>query len=209
MLQLNQNDPLLEAKVSYYRRDLTSPYRRIRVCVSDNENTKLMFAMLRIIEADRADIDLLISTAGSTLYRSIRDAQVAVSLKNEIRAMQLLLSMCNDMLKAYPTSYEDDCERLAHGDLQPFTNERHAVIQVKGEKEVLLFFQEFSTIALQMLQVRDGDRFEALLESIRVLKDPLIFHYCRGTVGRLLHDDMRRQLDHRSRNMDLTRPTIV
>ena len=209
MLSLDRNDPLLEAKTSYYRRDLSIPYRRIRVCVSDNENTKMMLSLLRIIEADRSDIDLLMSTSGSSLYRSIRDAQVAISLKNELRAMKLLHQICEEYLNAYPTTFDQDCERLQYGNLQPFSNERHALIQIKGEKEVLLFFRDFASVATQLLQVKDADHFESLLECVRVLKDPVVYQYCRGTIGRLLHDDMRRQLEHRKRDMDLTRPTIV
>jgi hypothetical protein len=36
-------------KCTFYRRDLAIPSRRIRVCVSDNENTKLLLSMLRVV----------------------------------------------------------------------------------------------------------------------------------------------------------------
>jgi len=124
-------------------------------------------------------------------------------------AMKLLLQICCDYLKAYPTTYQNDCEQLQNGNLQPFSNERHALIQVKGEKEVLLFYKDFANVAIQLLQVQDADHFDSLLESVRVLKDPILYQYCRGTIGRLLHDDMRRQLEHKKKDMDLTRPTIV
>eukprot|EP01036_Dinobryon_divergens_P024547 gene24547-33010_t len=53
LLELNKSDPLFESKCSFWRRDLSVPYRRIRVCVGDNENSKTMLAFLRIAEAVR------------------------------------------------------------------------------------------------------------------------------------------------------------
>jgi len=52
-LELKKSDPLFDVKCTFYRRDLTIPHRRVRVCVSDNENTRLLLALLRVIEADR------------------------------------------------------------------------------------------------------------------------------------------------------------
>ena len=40
-------------------------------------------------------------------------------------------------------------------ELEPFSNERHAIIQVKGEKEVLLFLKDFAETGLSLLQVRE------------------------------------------------------
>ena len=150
------SDPLYESKCSYWRRDFSIPVRRIRVCASDNENTKILLAMLRIIEADKFDFETLVASAGSSSsYRSIRDAQVAISVHNEQNAMHLLIQICNNYLKKYPTSYEDDCNRLRYGNLTPFSNERHALIQVKGEKEVLLFFKDFAYTASSLLNITD------------------------------------------------------
>ena len=53
LLELSKSDPLFESKCSFWRRDLSVPYRRIRVCVGDNENSKTMLAFLRIAEAVR------------------------------------------------------------------------------------------------------------------------------------------------------------
>jgi hypothetical protein len=53
LLEMRRTDPLFDVKCAFYRRDLSVPQRRVRVCVSDNENTKLLLALLRVIEADR------------------------------------------------------------------------------------------------------------------------------------------------------------
>ena len=46
-VELDRTDPLFKAKSSFWRRDLSVPSRRIRCCVSDNENFKIMMAFLR------------------------------------------------------------------------------------------------------------------------------------------------------------------
>lgn len=53
MFEVRKTDPLFDVKCTFYRRDLAIPHRRVRVCVSDNESTKTMLALLRVIEADR------------------------------------------------------------------------------------------------------------------------------------------------------------
>lgn len=199
---------MYEAKISFYRRDLAIPYRRVRVCVSDNDNTKIMLAILRIIVADKEDFDMLVSCSGSSIYRSIRDAQIAISLTNEYRAMTLLKSICDSYLSKYPCTYDEDCARLRENKLAPFSNERHAVIQVKGEKEVLLFLKDWAVTACELLQANDMHQFDEQLEDIRCRKHSLIYQYCRSIISRLLQDEIRR-IEIRRRNVDLSRPTVV
>lgn len=210
LVELKNTDPLYDAKCTYYRRDFMVPYRRIRVCVSDNENTKLLLAMLRLIESDKEDLEILLSCSGSSMYRSIRDADIAISLKNELRMLQSLVRLIDEHLRQYPTTFEEDVHRLQHGNVPLFSNERNALIQVKGEKEVLLFFRDFANTGAIGLKLRDLSEFDEFLNQVRVSKHTLIFQYCRGTVGRLLHEEIRRG-DYRAshRNIDLSKPTVV
>lgn len=186
------------------------PYRRMRVCVSDNENTKLLLAILRLIESDKEDLEILLSCSGSSMYRSIRDAHVAISLKNELRTLQSLVHVCDDHLRKYPTTLDEDSHKLMHGNVPLFSNERNALIQVKGEKEVLHFFRDFASTGIIGLKLKDLGDFDEFLNQVRVNKHTLIFQYCRGTIGRLLHEELRRG-DYRShqRNMDMSKPTVV
>jgi len=43
--------------------------------------------------------------------------------------------------------------------LEPFSNERHAIIQVKGEKEVLLYLKDFAETGLNLLRIKDQKEF--------------------------------------------------
>lgn len=208
---MNPEEELYDLKLAYFRRDLAHmPYRNIRVSVSENDNTKLMLSFLRIIVADKEDFDRLTSPMmGLSSIPSIRDAQVAISVSNELRAMQYLRDLCDTYLSRYPTTYESDVERLKSDDsLVLYSNERHAVIQVRGEKEVLLFFRDFAESGIKLLQAPDMDAFDVLLEEIRLSKDVIIFYYCRSVCGRLLHEN-RRRAERNIRSYDLARPTVV
>jgi hypothetical protein len=175
-----------------------------------------MLAMLRIIEADQDDFDVLTgagannNTAANSAYRSIRDAQSPVGLKNETRAMQHLQSLCAEYLAAYRTTYEDDCRRLASpGEVAPFSNERHALIQVKGEKEVLIFYKDFADTALGLLQKRgDSREFEYAMEDVLAHKHPLVQQYASGVILRLRQEELRRQ-EIRQKSLDFSKPTVV
>lgn len=157
----------------------------------------------------RDDFDMLVSCSGNSLYRSLKDAQLAISVRNELRAMQSLLLLASDYLGQYPTAFEDDVARLqSDSQLAPFSNERHALIQVKGEKEVLLFLQDFAMTAITLLQATDVNHFEDILEQVRATKHPVIYFHGKNALSRLLQDEQRRA-DSRRRKMDLTRPTVV
>lgn len=59
-------------------------------------------------------------------------------------------------MAAYPQPLSEDLLQLATpGLLPPFSNQRHAVIQVAGEKEVLLHYRELCKVALQLIDSED------------------------------------------------------
>ena len=209
-----QTDPLYDQKCNFWRRDGSLPSRRIRVSVCDNENSRIMFALLRVIEADHDDFEKLVSLAGSAggsnAYRSVKDAQTPISCMNELRAMRLLRLVVDEYLSAYPATYEDDCKRLASVDapIVPFSNERHALIHVKGEKEVLLFYRDFAETACHLLEIRDDAMFERELAEIRPKKHLVIQQYLTSVASRLRSDDRQRR-EMRQKNVDYSRPTVV
>ncbi len=165
--------------------------------------------MLRLIEADNEDFEMLIASSPSSFYRSIRDAQTAINLKNEIKSMQLLARICDNYLSLYPATYEDDCIRLATGNVPLFSNERNALIQVKGEKEVLLFYKDFALTVVKLMNSSDLEEFDEMLDSIRQSKHSFTFQYCRGSVARLFQEELRRGERRSKQVLDLTRPTVV
>jgi hypothetical protein len=89
--------------------------------------------------------------------QQVRDVNAPISMRNERAALQLLSSMVTELLTKYPKSLAEDLELLAagpdSGGLAPFSNERHAVIQVAGEKEVLVHYRTHCRQALAALAV--------------------------------------------------------
>lgn len=130
-----------------------------------------MFALLRIIIANQEDLE-------SSVESSIRDAQIAISSNNEFRMLQQLIRICDNHLLAYPTIYEQDFERLKNNNLQQFTNERNVLIQIKGEKEILLYLKDFALTVLKLISAKTHEEFDELLNYVRINKHISIFQYC-------------------------------
>jgi hypothetical protein len=129
------------------------------------------------------------SGGGANNYRTIRDAQTAISVRNELKAMALLHATCDEHLSKYPTTYETDCEAITSGKYPPFSNQMHACIQVRGEKEVLLFYKDLAKTALDVLVIEDPQIFHDTLENIRMQKHNIIYQYVRSTVLRLRQEE--------------------
>ena len=176
---MTRGDPLYSDKLSFWRRDGSLPSRRIRVLIGENDSSKLLFSMLRVIVADRTDF-LQVSTAPRTNH-SLRDAYFPINLRNEIRAMSLLVSICEDYLSRYPTSYEADCERLDGKEVALFSNERHALIQIKGEKRVLLHYKFLAQTAIRFLSTDgyDPDEVDDFLYELTKIGESVIQVHCR------------------------------
>merc|ERR1712183_257759 len=73
---------------------------------------------------------------------------------NERMAMMNLLQIISTALAQYPTSLSVDKADLLNERLYPpFSNQRHAKIQVRGEKEVLHHFALWARTALEVLDI--------------------------------------------------------
>ena len=158
--------------------------KRIRICVSNNENTRLLFSLLRALVCSREELRAVTSpissdssvsralfgitdpsrtvTASSgsttTYYRTCRDIRHPISLRNERAAMRLLLEVIGRQLALYPTSLAQDVSDLMDERAFPrFSNKRHAKIQVRGEKEVLHHFARWARTSLDVLDVIESE----------------------------------------------------
>lgn len=153
--------------------------KRIRVCVSNNENTRILFSMLRVIVADESELRVITSSAASLvtsspnlsramlglsgtsgLYRTCRDIRCPISLRNERAAMDHLLGVTARALRMYPTTLSQDIvDLLDEGPFPRFSNKRHAKIQISGEKEVLHHFAEWARTALEVMDVIERELY--------------------------------------------------
>ena len=92
------------------------------------------------------------SSSGSG--RTCQDVRYPINLRNERRAMEILLGMTSRALSAYPTSLADDLSDLMDEVAYPkFSNRRNAKIQVRGEKEVLHHFALWARTAIHVIDI--------------------------------------------------------
>ncbi|MGK3744469.1 MAG: histone-lysine N-methyltransferase SETD3 [Bacillariaceae sp.] len=178
-LNLSPEDPLYQLKLDFWIRGEVNPNlssssktnnaKRVRVCVSNNENTRLLFSLLRAMNCSAEEFRAITSPVTSDMrslfvaehrssltgyYRSCRDIRHPLSLRNERMAMMNLLQIISIALAQYPTSLSIDKVDLSDERLYPpFSNVRHAKIQVRGEKEVLHHFARWARTALEVLDV--------------------------------------------------------
>ncbi|KAL3781897.1 hypothetical protein HJC23_004082 [Cyclotella cryptica] len=148
------------------------PTKRIRVCVSNNENTRVLFSMLRVLACNSAELDRIswggrtATAAGQRLYgvpgmaspsapfRTCRDIRYPISLRNERCAMEILREITENALSKYPTSLSQDAADLQDENAYPkYSNKRHAKLQVHGEKEVLHHFALWARTAIHVIDI--------------------------------------------------------
>ena len=187
-LTLNPEDPLFAQKLEFWMRgevNMTkSNTKRIRVCVANNENTRLLFSLLRAMNCNMDELRAITTPvtndmrnlfspehrgALATYYRSCRDIRHPLSLRNERACMVHLLQIISSALAQYPTSLAQDKADLADEDAFPrFSNKRHAKIQVRGEKEVLHHYARWARTALDVLEVIEHELKEEQQRGIEV-----------------------------------------
>ena len=95
----------------------------------DTEMLKEMFAFLRVVHAEAEEMALL-RAAPDPRTR----AKAILSTKNEQKLIPAFVAACEERLKAYETSVEDDERLLEQGKLS--LNERNCVVMRLGEKRI-------------------------------------------------------------------------
>lgn len=156
--------------------------KRVRVCVSNNENTRILFSMLRVLACNSAEIEHISrlgaysvgpsttaqrlfglpltgapggpSASNSSALRTCRDIRYPINPYNERRAMELLLDLTGRALSKYPTSLAQDNSDLLDEVAYPkYSNKRNAKLQVRGEKEVLHHFALWARTAIHVIDI--------------------------------------------------------
>lgn len=221
LFHLSKQDPLYDRKCTIWSRDNFIPSRRLRIGIIDNENYRYSLAMLRIIVANESDILKLQGGNGningnigngynmnSYHFRLVRDIQQPIDIQNEIRAMKYFNEMCLDYLSRYKNTLQEDIELLSSGQLRPFSNERHAIIQLKGEKEILHFYLNFTNDVLYLFNLKPYKDLLLKYEEYKLTKHPMVCKYCQTVVMKLRANE-ERELELLQKQVDLTKPTVV
>mmetsp|Transcript_62639 Transcript_62639/g.75375 ORF Transcript_62639/g.75375 Transcript_62639/m.75375 type:complete len:633 (-) Transcript_62639:577-2475(-) len=195
-VSLSPTDPIHDKKLEFWCREDGPLVRRIRVCVSNNENTKVLMSFLRVVVATEEELNAICKTGGSSsnrnttatssfltaaenstsiatttslfcgilnVYRTCRDVRFPISLRNERAALEHLLCLVRQACSMYPTTLDEDNKALSAVDektkefLVPlFSNTRHALIQVRGEKEVLKHYEDLALTAIALCEIDES-----------------------------------------------------
>ena len=156
-------DPLAEARFELWRvlppmQQLHS--KRLRLSAdARSASTRQAFAILRVLNANGAEIAHLKAPAATPDFPSRRrpSPQEPISLRNEIAMLHSLRDLMASMLAAYPhTLAEDDDTLVSDTTLEPFSNRRHALLLVRGEKQVMHYYVDFATKCLEVLALESA-----------------------------------------------------
>jgi hypothetical protein len=105
----------------------------------------------------------------ASYYRSCRDIRHPLSLRNERASMLNLLQVLSTALAHYPSSLtQDKTDLLDERALPPFSNKRHAKIQIRGEKEVLHHFARWARTAMDVMDVIEKELKEEQQRGVEV-----------------------------------------
>ena len=188
-LSLAPDDPLFPQKLEFWMRgevamNKSTTTKRVRICVANNENTRLLFSLLRAMNCNMDELRAITTPVASDMrtlfvpehrgalasyYRSCRDIRHPLSLRNEQAAMVKLLQVVSFALAQYPTSLaQDQADLLDEHNFPRFSNKRHAKIQVRGEKEVLHHYGRWARTALDVMDVIDDEVKEEQQRGIEV-----------------------------------------
>eukprot|EP00940_MAST-03C_sp_MAST-3C-sp2_P001998 g1998.t1 len=106
---------------------------------------------------DRGTADALgfmrVAVATETELQSISHGlhHDVISLRNECDALRMLAQFAARKLAKYPTTLSEDERKLSELDMDPFGNTKHTLIVLRGEKQILHFYDrvatEFASIA--------------------------------------------------------------
>lgn len=160
-LKLDEKDALFE-KRSYY----VSKQRTYRGTMNhEDRGTSDTLAYLRVAAANEEEL--------STFSRGFQHS--VISADNESRALLLLAKFATEKLNNYPTTIEQDNKELEDDKLDPFCNRRHAIIVVRGEKEICHFFIALAQAATAVLKLPPAERKVAVREKFSDQTDISLF----------------------------------
>lgn len=205
LFQLKSTDENFEQKLLSWRTESPLLHRRIRIAIANNESTRSCFALLRILAADEYDLHYLTESINklesSNLpysYNHLQDIRIGLNKDNEYRALKIFEGLCKNLLMKYPSSYEVDVLRLearnSNGEylVTPFSNERNALIQVKGEKEILLFYLKLCEIGMKLLNINDMNELKDKVLELDKKENDVLCEYVRNVIFRLKYEEMKK-----------------
>ena len=124
---------LRNTKSSNYEKkcQFVSKKRKFRITMNhEDRGTAEALAFLRVA----------VATEGELRCLSPGPQRNSIGPENELAALSMLGEFAKRKLNRYPTTMAEDTRKLNEPDLDPFGNLKHALIVLRGEKEILHFY---------------------------------------------------------------------
>lgn len=145
----------------------------------DDKSTSEMLSFLRAGTCTAQQLDEL-EASGRSGYNLGTYPIRPITLESELTALSLLARHCEVALEKYPTSRAADLELLGGDTLTPFSNRRHALIVILGEKEILTFYTTLRDILQELLPMSWEERMTTVRE--RYCGDDDVSRYLNNTL---------------------------
>ena len=142
-IELDPSDPLFEAKMKIVGNNSSKKIRVSEDLTEKNMQHFFSFARFAIFEGDPMKLYTYQFQQNAVKKSDEDDDEVTyqgtnippISIENEKKVLTLILTLSLDLLKKYPTKYEEDLQILATKKDMTF-NQRNAVLMRSGEKKV-------------------------------------------------------------------------
>lgn len=130
-----------------------------------------LFAYLRLALCNQTELSLLEGISSRGRSSIIDYCKQPLGLWTELRVLKVLAEMSQyyykyiyrRRLQLYPSNIEEDLKLLASNSLPPFSNHRHAVIMVKGEKVIFNFYIELYEKVKELLCKEHEEAIEVFI----------------------------------------------
>jgi tetratricopeptide (TPR) repeat protein len=150
----------------------------------DNDNTAEAFSFLRFVHAT-SDSELALLPRGIHYDTDFLRASIRpISLESEMGVLRHLAHLCEEQLKRYPTTLEQDIAELESNRHPYGSDHRNILVLLKGEKEVCRHYINLYQTAAHIVQQSNTMTPQALLHELSL----------RYAVGSTVddHDDINR-----------------
>ena len=143
---LHPSDPLLAVK-----RDITNGAVSFTVRLEANSNWREVMGVLRLMECEEEQLLREIATSGKEQHTgNFSPSHVPLlSIPSECRSLLSLKSTCEDLLRRYATTLDQDLSSI---ETNVTENCRNILVTLVGEKRVLLWYLQFAVTSLHYLQ---------------------------------------------------------
>jgi histone-lysine N-methyltransferase SETD3 len=150
--ELPKTDPSFSLKLRFLGGRVENSRREFQIPANYRQKKcKELLSWFRFIHAVDSELMMLGNSDGFKL-----DQLEPISVRNETAVLEDIKKHCQQRLKDYPDSFEEDERLLASPDVPAYSNLRNIILMRHGEKKCLRWFVDLCDKAVPLLQMSWG-----------------------------------------------------